>query len=78
MDKISLDKIIDVKETNLIEKESTSKTQSFYILLTFLLIAIALFIAVIGYCYLQEKAKQKHLLPFYDTKLKIFCVGSIN
>ena len=36
-------------------------------------------IAVSIYCYLiNYQAKQKHLLPFRDTKLKQFCVGSIN
>ena len=44
--------IIDVKETNLNEKHITCKTQSFYILLAFLLITIALSIAVSIYCYL--------------------------
>ena len=39
---------------------------------------IALLIAVSIYCYLiKYQAKQKHL-SFYDTKLKQFCVGSIN
>ena len=37
----------------------------------FLLITIALWIAVSIYCYLiKYQAKQKHLLPFHDTKLK--------
>ena len=52
MDKIICDEIIDVKETNFNEKNITCKTQSFYILLTFLLINITLLIAVIIYCYL--------------------------
>ena len=40
----------------------------FYILLAFLLITIALLIAVSIYCYLiKYRAKQKHLLPFHDT-----------
>ena len=34
--------IIDVKETNLNEKHITCKTQSFYILLAFLLITMAI------------------------------------
>ena len=41
--------------------------------LAFLLITIALLIAVSTYCYLiKYKAKRKHLLPFYirNNKLK--------
>ena len=60
------------------EKNITCKTQSFYILLTFLLMTITLLIATITwliavniYCYLiKYQGKQKHLLPFHDTKLK--------
>ena len=53
--------------------------QSFYILLAFLLITIALLIALCIYCFLKKyKAKQKHLLPFHDTKLKQISAGSIN
>ena len=45
------------------------KKQHFYILLTFLLIAISLLIAVNIHCYLIKYwAKQKHLLPFHNTK----------
>ena len=50
MDKIICDEIIDVKETNFNEKNITCKTQSFYILLTFLLITITL-IAISKCCY---------------------------
>ena len=58
--------------THFNEKNITCKTQSFYILLTFLLITITLLIAVSIYCYLiKYRAKQKHLLPFHDTKLKV-------
>ena len=65
-------KIIDVEETNFNEKNITCKTKNFYILLGFLLIAIALLIAVYIYCYLiKYRAKQKHLFPFHDTKLII-------
>ena len=57
--------------TNFIEKNITCKTQSFYILLTFLIITIILLIAVSIYCYLiKYRAKQKQLLPFHDTELK--------
>ena len=71
---IIFDEIIDLKETNFNEKNITCKTQSFYILLAFLLITIALLIAVSIYCYLL-----KNLLPFYNTnnKLNRFYVDSI-
>ena len=69
---ITCDKIIESyqEETTTIsnnfnEKKATCKTQNFYILLAFLLITIALLIAVSIYCYLiKYQAKQKHLLPF--------------
>ena len=66
---IICDEIIDVKETNFNEKNITCKTQSFYILLTFLLITITLLIAVSIYCYLI-KYRTKHLLPFHNTNDK--------
>ena len=51
--------------TNFNEKEAICKIQNFYILLAFLLIRIALLIAVSIYCYLiKYQAIQKHLLPF--------------
>ena len=54
--------------TSFNEKEATCKTQNFYILLALLLITIAFLIAISIYCYLiKYRAKQKHLLPFYDT-----------
>ena len=54
--------------TNFNEKKATCKTQSLYILLAFLLITIALLIAVSIYCYLiKYQAKQKNLLPFHHT-----------
>ena len=71
MDKIICDEIINVKETNFNVKNITCKIQGFYILLTFLLITITLLIAVSIYCYLiKYRAKQKHLSPFQDAKLK--------
>ena len=55
------------EKTNFNEK-STCKTQNFYILLTFLLITIALLIAVSIYCNLiKYRANQKHLLSFHAT-----------
>ena len=45
---------------------------NFYDLLPFLLITIALLIAVSFYCYLIKcRAKQNHLLPYYDTSNKL-------
>ena len=46
--------------------------QIFYILLAFLLITIALLIAVSIYCYLiKYRAKLKHLLLFHDTNKEL-------
>ena len=53
--------------------------QNFCVLLAFLLITIALLIAFSVYCYLiKYRAKQKHLLPFNDTKLKQIYINNIN
>ena len=51
---ITCDEIIESydEETNFNEKKVVCKTQIFYILLAFLLITIALLIAVSIYCYL--------------------------
>ena len=50
------------------EKKVTCKTQSFYILLTFLLITITLLIVFSIYCSLiKYRAKQKNVLPFHET-----------
>ena len=58
--------------TNFNRKNITCKTQNFYILLAFLLITIALLIAVSIYCYLiKYQAKQKHLLPFHVKNNKL-------
>ena len=69
---ITCDEIIELYEeetktisTNFIAK--TCKTQKFYILLTFLLIIIALLIAVSIYCYLIKYRAKKHLLPLHVT-----------
>ena len=57
--------------TSFDKKYMICKTQSFYILLVFLLIIIALLIAVSVYCYLvRYQRKQKHLSPFHDAKSK--------
>ena len=60
------------KETNFNERKATCKTQNLYISVAFLLITIALLIAVSSYCYLiKYRAKQKHLLPFNFTNNKL-------
>ena len=57
----------------------TNFNKNFYILLVFLLTTIALLIAVSIYCYLiNYQAKQKHLLPFHNTKLKKIHIDNIN
>ena len=54
--------------TNFSEKKAIFKTQNFYILLEFLLITIALLIAVSIYCYLiKYRTVKKHLLPIHVT-----------
>ena len=66
---IICDEIIDVKETNFNEKNITCKTQSFFILLDFLLIATAFLIAVSIYCYLiKYRAKQSFFYHFTTQK----------
>ena len=53
-------------------KNMICETKSFYILLVFLLITVALLIAVCIYCCLiKYKAKKKHLLPFYIANSQI-------
>ena len=65
----SYDKELKTIPANFNKKKLTCKTGSFYILLVFSLIAIELLIAVSIYCYLIKYwAKQKHLLPFHNTK----------
>ena len=59
-------------ETNFNKKKATCKTQNFYFLLEFLLITIALLIAVNIFCYLIKYwAKQEHLLPYNFTNNKL-------
>ena len=72
---IMCDEIIESykEETNFNEKKATCNTQNFYILLSFLLITIALLIAVSICCYLIKYwGKQNHLLPFHfkNSELK--------
>ena len=57
---------------NFNEKKATCKTQSFYILIAFLLITIALLVTESIYCYLiKYEAKQKHLLPFHLINIEL-------
>ena len=56
------------EERSFNDKKATCKTQKFYILIAFLLITIALLIAVSIYFYLINY-QAKHLLPFHK-KLK--------
>ena len=59
-------------ETNFNEMKATCKTQKFYILLAFLLVTTALLKAISIYCYLiKYQGKQKHLLPFNFTNIKL-------
>ena len=68
---ITCDDVIESynKEINLNEKKAICKTQNFYILLAFLLITIALLIAVSTYSYLI-KYQGKRLLLFNDRNNK--------
>ena len=66
---ITCDEIIEShdEETNFNEIKADCKMQNLYISI-FLLITIALLIAVKCYCYLVKyRAKQKCSLPFHDT-----------
>ena len=57
---------------NLNENKTNCKMQNFYILLAFLLITIALLIAVSIYCYLiKYQAKPKDLLRFHLTNSEL-------
>ena len=63
---IACDEITE--ERNFNDKKINCKAKKFYISLAFLLITIALLIDVRIYCYfIKNQAKQKHLLPFYNT-----------
>ena len=65
---IKCDEIIDAEKAKSIPKNITCKTQNSYLLLSFLLITIALLIAVSIYYYLiKYLAKQNYLLPFHFT-----------
>ena len=59
-------------QQDLMKKNAICKTKNFYILIGFLLITIALLMAVSIYCYLiKYKTKQKHSLPFNVTNTEL-------
>ena len=65
---ITCDEIIETEETKAIPKNIICETKSFYILLAFLSITIALLIAFSVYIFqIKYKVKQKYLLPYYIT-----------
>ena len=72
---ITCDEIINAEETKTILKNVICETKSFYILLIFLLITIALLIAFsIYFCMIKYTAKQKKLLPYYAKNVKLINV----
>ena len=72
---IACDEVIEETKTiltNFNEKNIICETKSFCILLTYLIITVALLIVVSIYLYLKKyKAKQKDLLPYYVTNIKL-------
>ena len=66
---IMCDEIIEeAVPANFNEMKATCKMHNFYISVAFLLITIALLIAISIYCYLiKYRTKQKHLFPFHNT-----------
>ena len=65
---------------NFNERNATYKTKNFYISLAFLLITIALLIAVsFNFSLIKNNTKQKILLPYYfrNNKLKKNCINDI-
>ena len=66
------------RKKQILIKKATCKTQNFYILLAFVLITIALLIAVSIYCYLIKYwEKRKHLLPFHFINNKKLYIKNI-
>ena len=62
------------------ERNATYKTKNFYISLAFLLITIALLIAVsFNFSLIKNNTKQKILLPYYfrNNKFKKNCINDI-
>ena len=75
----SYDKEMKVISKHFNENKATCKTQSFYILLAFLLITIVLLIVVSIYCYLI-KYQRIHWWPFHSrsNKLNKFYIDSVD
>ena len=75
----SYDEKINTIPTNFNKKKASCKMQSLYVLVAFLLITIALFIAISIQCYLLKyQAKQKRLLPLHGTNnFKKFYINNI-
>ena len=65
---ITCDEIIDVEETNFNEITITCKRKCFYILLAFLLITIALLIAVSIYYYMIKVQAKKNIYYHFTTQ----------
>ena len=68
---IMCDEVIDSykEKTNFNEKKAACKIQSFYILLGFLLIIIALLIAVSIYCYFIKYHGEKIIYYHFTSKI---------
>ena len=66
---IDVEAKLNGKETNFNEENITYKTQNFYILLIFLLITIALLIAVSIYCYLIKYRAKKNIYYHFTTQI---------
>ena len=65
---IMCDEKIDAEETKTFPKNITCKIQNFYILLSFLSIAITFLIAVSIYCYLTKYRTQKTIYYHFTTQ----------
>ena len=67
---ITCDEIIEeTVTTNFNENKSTYKTQNFYILLAFLLITVALLIALSNYCYLIKYQAKKNIYYHFTRQV---------
>ena len=64
-------KTVPTKSTLIKSVPTKTTLTNFYILLAFLLITVALLLAVSNYCYqIKHRSKQKHLLPSHNTSNK--------
>ena len=63
---------VPTKSTSTKTVPVTCKTENFYILFAFLLITITVLIVVSIYCwFIKYRAKQKHLLAYHNTSIKL-------